>query len=44
VERPQLSTEPAATAVTHGLVLATNNLRDFGRIPHLQIDNWLAEP
>jgi tRNA(fMet)-specific endonuclease VapC len=34
----------AATAVTHGLVLATNNLRDFGRIPHLQIDNWLAEP
>lgn len=34
----------AATAMTHGLVLATNNVRDFGRITRLQIDNWLDEP
>jgi tRNA(fMet)-specific endonuclease VapC len=32
----------AATAIENGLVLATNNLRDFGRIASLQIDNWLA--
>lgn len=31
----------AATALNHGLVLATNNHRDFGRISRLQIDNWL---
>ena len=30
----------AATAPENGLVLATNNLRDFSRIPALQIDNW----
>ncbi len=32
----------AATAIENGLVLATNNLRDFGRIASLRIDNWLA--
>ena len=32
----------AATALHSGLVLATNNLADFGRIPGLQINNWLA--
>lgn len=32
----------AATALEHGLVLATNNSRDFSRIPGLAIDNWLA--
>ena len=31
----------AATARHHGLLLATNNLRDFGRVSGLQIDNWL---
>lgn len=31
----------AATALENGLVLATNNLSDFGRIAGLQIDNWL---
>ncbi len=32
----------AATAMHHGLVLATNNQRDFGRIAGLQLDNWLT--
>lgn len=32
----------AATAIEHGLVMATNNLADFGRIAGLRIDNWLA--
>ena len=32
----------AATALENGLVLATNNGADFGRISGLQIDNWLA--
>ena len=32
----------AATAIENALVLATNNLRDFGRIAGLRIDNWLA--
>ena len=32
----------AATAIENGLVLATNNLSDFVRIPGLQIDNWLS--
>lgn len=32
----------AATALESGLVLATNNLADFGRIPMLQVDNWLV--
>ena len=32
----------AATALENSLVMATNNLADFGRIAGLQIDNWLA--
>ena len=32
----------AATALENGLVMATNNLADFGRIAGLRIDNWLA--
>jgi tRNA(fMet)-specific endonuclease VapC len=32
----------AATAVENDLVMATNNLADFGRIAGLRIDNWLA--
>ncbi len=32
----------AATAIENGLVLATNNVGDFGRIQGIQIDNWLA--
>ena len=32
----------AATAVENGLVLATNNVGDFGRIRGIRIDNWIA--
>lgn len=32
----------AATALGNNLVMATNNLADFGRIAGLRIDNWLA--
>ena len=31
----------AATAISHNLVLVTNNLRHFERIPFLQIENWV---
>ena len=31
----------AATALSHGYVLAANNGFHFGRITELQIDNWL---
>jgi predicted nucleic acid-binding protein len=30
----------AATALHHGLVLVTNNLHHFQRIPNLPISNW----
>jgi tRNA(fMet)-specific endonuclease VapC len=30
----------AATALHHGLVLVTNNLPHFQRIPNLPISNW----
>lgn len=30
----------AAQALTRHLVLVTNNVREFERIPHLQIENW----
>ena len=32
----------AATTFENSLVLATNNVTDFGRIAGLRIDNWLA--
>jgi tRNA(fMet)-specific endonuclease VapC len=32
----------AATAITHGLFVATNNEAHFRRIPKLQIENWLG--
>lgn len=32
----------AATAIENSLVLATNNVADFGRIAGLPIDNWLT--
>ena len=31
----------AATALTHGYVLSSNNERHFSRIPGLSIENWL---
>ena len=30
----------ASTAITHNLTLVTNNVRHFGRIKELEIDNW----
>ncbi len=30
----------AATAMTHDLVLVTNNVREFGRVAGLQIEDW----
>ncbi len=32
----------AAIAVAHELVLVTHNVREFGRIPALQIEDWEA--
>ena len=31
----------AAEALHHKLVLVTDNLRDFARVPGLQVENWL---
>ena len=33
----------AASALTHGLAIVTNNEKHFSRIPHLYIENWLKE-
>jgi tRNA(fMet)-specific endonuclease VapC len=30
----------AATALTHNHIIVTSNLREFQRIPTLQIENW----
>lgn len=32
----------AATALVHGLILVTHNVRHFENIPDLQMDDWLA--
>jgi len=34
----------AATALEHGLVIATGNVTHFGRIPGLQVVNWRELP
>src|SRR5262249_6175 len=34
----------AGHARARGLVLATNNVREFSRVPGLVVENWLAEP
>jgi tRNA(fMet)-specific endonuclease VapC len=34
----------AATAVAHGLTLATANLREFRRVPGLQVESWSNTP
>jgi len=31
----------AAQAVARGLVLVTDNLREFRRVPGLQCENWM---
>ena len=33
-------TQIAAQAITRGLVLATDNVAEFQRIPALRIENW----
>lgn len=30
----------AAQAITRGLILVTNNLNEFSRIPNLKLENW----
>ena len=32
----------ASTAITHNLILVTNNIKHFGRIESLEIENWTA--
>lgn len=32
----------AAAALAHGLSLATVNVREFGRVPGLQVEDWTA--
>jgi tRNA(fMet)-specific endonuclease VapC len=32
----------AAHALEHGAMLVTNNERDFARIPHLKLENWMT--
>lgn len=32
----------AATALAHGRILVSNNLREFSRVPGLRTDNWVS--
>ena len=34
----------AAHALTLNRILVTNNMREFSRIPNLQVENWLSHP
>jgi tRNA(fMet)-specific endonuclease VapC len=31
----------AAHAISQGLILVTNNLKEFERVPKLALDNWV---
>lgn len=35
-----LDLQIAAIALTHHLILVTHNIREFSRIPHLQLEDW----
>lgn len=37
-----LDLQIAATALAHGLPLATNNTREFERVPGLRLEDWTA--
>lgn len=37
-----LDTLIAAQTVAHGLILVTNNANEFGRVPHLTMEDWLV--
>ena len=37
-----LDTLIAAHAIALGIPLVTNNVREFGRVPGLKVENWLA--
>ena len=32
----------AAHAISHGLILASNNVREFKRVPNLALENWVS--
>jgi len=32
----------AAHALAEGLILVTNNVKEFSRVPHLKIENWTS--
>jgi tRNA(fMet)-specific endonuclease VapC len=34
----------AATALAHNLIMVTANVREFARIPGLQVENWRQNP
>ena len=34
----------ASQALTRNLILVTNNLREFERVPGLRVENWVADP
>ena len=34
----------AAQALSLGMVLVSNNLREFSRVPDLRFENWVASP
>ena len=32
----------AAHAISHGLILVSNNIREFKRVPNLALENWVS--
>lgn len=33
----------AATALAHDLIVVTHNIREFGRVPSLRIEDWMSD-
>ena len=42
--RPERDALIGATALAHGLTVVTRNVRDFGRVPGLAVEDWTAPP